>query len=245
MTTRRYAPALFLLVPLLLAGCERAGPPDLLTVPASPPPPTSSVAAAEPVDATPPPKPVPTPSATALALGQKDAARPSVAKPPAATARDRAPVARASGSGPCAGLAGPALEECIDREARGVARVDEDAAAEFRAAQARRDQDLMDRDAEEAALATRDRDRDGDVDWRDRQLSRQLARDDRNRDGNVDWRDRRVEAGPPPVDEWRENDPRASGPYDGPPPEQEDVIYEEPLDEEPPPGDEVYYPPGR
>jgi hypothetical protein len=235
---------------LLLSACQRSGTPDLVTAPARPPASTSSVAAAAPVDAVAPPQAVPTPAATALAIANKRAADKRASA--SGVAAPRTPGSARPAPGPCSGLRGAALDGCIDREARGGRVAVEEAGApdeEFRAAQARRDRELMDREEEEARLAAaqqrepRDRDLDGDVDARDRYLA-----DDLNRDGRVDWRDRQLARDDDPrdprddaVDDGREPYPDDVADEDPPPPDEEDgVIYEEP-----PPGDDGYYPPVR
>ena len=126
---------------VVLAACGRGGShaPAPSGASAAPPPPSSAAAAAAPASAIAAPVPVPTPAATTLAL-----------------ARSRAAQGAAGGGSPCAGLGGAALDACIDAAARSSASpvaIDEDADREFRAAQARRDQQLMDREEEDARLA--------------------------------------------------------------------------------------------
>lgn len=209
---------------LLLAACRADKTPDLVTAPAATPPPPSAPAAASSPEIAPA---APTPAETA----RKNAASPART---GAARRPRAAKASAAATGPCAGLRGIALEGCIDREARasdGSASVagadDAQALREFRQAQAERDRELLERDAEEALAVEGRRDR-GDARWRERD---EPPFDPRNEDADAyadaDPRDRYYEEDelPPPPEDY--------------PPEDEDVIYDEP------PEDDGYYPPGR
>src|SRR5918993_23384 len=84
----------------------------------------------------------------------------------------------------------------------------------------RRDRELIERDAEErAALAAQD----------DARAARGGTRD-WDRDGDVDWRDRRLADDRPPYDdppEAMDDGPVDDGPDYDPPPEDEDVIYDD------------------
>lgn len=194
-----------------LAACGRGGShaPAPSGASAAPPPPSSAVAAAAPASATASPVPVPTPAATTLAL-----------------ARSRAAQGAAGSGSPCAGLRGATLDACIDATARSSASpvaIDEDADREFRAAQARRDQQLMDREEEDARLAADQRGEQGPV--------QEPGYDPRNDPNDYDPRD----TDPSDVVDDRGYDPRYDDAVDEPLPADAP-----PLDE-PPPG-QGYYP---
>lgn len=217
-----------LLALLLLAACRPDKTPDLMTVPAAMPPPPSAPAAASKPEVAPA---APTPAETA----RKTAASP--ARRSGATAPRAAGSTAPASSGPCASLRGAALEACIDREARageGAPAVagteDAEALREFREAQAARDRELLERDAEDA-LAEEGR----------------RPQDDRWREDEPPPYDPREEGADAYADVDPREDPRDPRYYEEDelpppedyPPEDEDVLYEEP------PEDDGYYDPRR
>ena len=198
---------------VIVAGCGRGNShaPALSGASAAPPPPTSAAAAAVPVSAIASPVPIPTPASTTLAL---------------ALARNRVAQGTAGGVSPCGGLRGATLDACIELAARRSASplaIDEDADREFRAAQARRDQQLMDREEADARLA---------ADQAGAQGPGQEPTDDPRNDPN-DYDPRNGD--PRDAVDDRGYAPRYDDGVDEPPPDDA-----EPVDE-PPPG-QGYYP---
>ena len=211
MRSRLLATPWLLAALFLLAACGRSGShaPAPSGASAAPPPPSSAAAAAVPASAIASPLPVPTPAGTTLAL-----------------ARSRAAQGVVGGGSPCAGLRGATLDACIDAAARNSASpvaIDEDADREFRAAQARRDQQLMDREEEDARLAADQRGAQGPV--------QEPGYDPRNDPNDYDPRD----ADPSNVVDDRGYDPGYDDAVDGPPPDDAPPV------DEPPPG-QGYYP---
>jgi hypothetical protein len=218
---------------LLLAACRADKTPDLVTAPSAPPPPPSAPAAASSPEIAPA---APTPAETA----RKTAAS------PARTTASKAPrkaTGAAAATGPCAALRGSALEACIEREARIASEDippasandadDAEALRAFREAQAARDRELLERDAEEA-LAEEGRREQDDPRWRERDEPPFDPRDeDADAYADADPRDDRGVD-----DRYYEEDDLPPPPEDYPP-EDEEILYEEP------PEDDGFYEPRR
>jgi hypothetical protein len=216
MLPRHLTIAALLVAIASLGACDGRGRvPDLVTAaPALPPAPTSSIAAARPVVARPSALTVPTPAGVALARadGSRSPATsgvtPAGPSPGDAASTGRDVAVTAPGDSICAGLRGSDMDACIDAAARasaGPVATDEDADRAFRAAQARRDQALMDDEDRDTRLAqarddARDRDAmDRDAMDRDAMDHDAMDRDAMDRDArDRDARDRFASA---PVDD--------------------------------------------
>ncbi len=136
---------------LLATACDRNSPPDVIGTPTVAPATTAAVSEPAVVE----------PASTAKQTKADAPRKAGAGKPrPATRAAAHGDAARSAENDPCAGLDGVELDDCLgfdgaDQDAGDDVGNDQ-ASRDFAAEQARRDRELLERDADEAAARMRD-----------------------------------------------------------------------------------------